>query len=100
MTDCGKSCHCISYREHLLSVAISSTAMPSRNGVAAQVQRERTLDRDLSAYKRLADDGVQPKGITGAADIEARCASKFEAESGMVLPPSVAREVEATAKCL
>ncbi len=50
-----------------------------------QSRFERQMDKDVKAYKRLRHDGLQPKGVKGAAELESRAASKFEVESGINL---------------
>jgi len=42
------------------------------------------LEKDLDAYKRLRDDGIQPRKIDGAANVEARATEKWQAESGIL----------------
>lgn len=37
---------------------------------AAFIEKDRTLSRDLAAYKRLRQDGVQPTQIDGSAEAE------------------------------
>ena len=80
---CGKPCGCASYRDHLLSVGVAATAMPSRFPQAADVERtQRALAADAPAYKRLRRNGVQPKGIDGCARIEALASHPAEVETG------------------
>lgn len=86
MKGCGKPCNCPSYRDHLLSVSVAPSAMPSRSPeVAATKARDGRWQKDMPAYKRLRKDGVQPKSIDGAADIEKRATVKAEVESGQVV---------------
>jgi len=42
--------------------------------------KERRLRRDLDAYKRLRQEGLQPQTLTGAADLEARAAHPVDVE--------------------
>ena len=44
--------------------------------------REARWNRDMPAYKRMRDQGLQPKGIDGAADLERDASTRFEIESG------------------
>ena len=68
---CGKPCACPSYRDHLLSISVSASAMPSRKPeAAAKNVREAQWERDMPAYKRLRKNGIQPTRIEGSADIE------------------------------
>ena len=45
----------------------------------------RTLSKDLPAYKRFRDHGVQPQAIDGCDRLEATAASAFEVESKGIL---------------
>ena len=46
---------------------------------------EAQLAKDLPAYKRLREDGLQPKGTKGAARIEQGAQTKFEVTSGQII---------------
>lgn len=39
----------------------------------------------MPAYKAMRADGLQPKGIDGAAEVQAKAETKAEVESGIVL---------------
>lgn len=83
---CGKPCDCPSYRDHLLSVGVSAAATPSRNRTTSDaIAREKRWDRDMPAYKRLREEGLQPKSIDGAGDLETRANDKLEIEGGAVI---------------
>jgi hypothetical protein len=41
--------------------------------------RERGLRKDLDAYKRLRQDGLQPQTYDGAADLERTATTRLEA---------------------
>jgi hypothetical protein len=84
---CGKPCQCPTYRDHLLSVNLSASATPTRTGHAQVVdtnRRETKLDKDLSAYKRLRHDGLQPVHTGGAAEVEQRATCEQQIESGLM----------------
>lgn len=69
------------------AVGFSAELMPTRSGSsrsASVIQKERVLDKDLDAYKRLRQDGIQPKTIDGAANVESRAQEKWQAESGIL----------------
>ena len=69
------------------AVGFSAELMPTRSGSsrsASVIQKERVLDKDLDAYKRLRQDGIQPKTIDGAANVESRATEKWQAESGIL----------------
>jgi hypothetical protein len=42
------------------------------------------MEKDMPAYKRLRDEGLQPPSVRGAADLEARAVSKADIESAAV----------------
>lgn len=93
------TCHmgcCPSYREHVLSVAVSAVATPTRRPeTASTVERENRLVKDMAAYKSMRSNGVQPKGIDGCAALEARASTRLEVESAQVLTPTQRRNYEA-----
>jgi hypothetical protein len=45
---------------------------------------ERRWERDMPAYKRLRDNGLQPKGIDGSGDLETRASTQVEVEMGKI----------------
>ena len=66
-------------------VAISSDATPTRRADNARInETERQWHKDMDAYKRLRQDGLQPKKIDGAAKVEARATEKYQVETGLV----------------
>lgn len=75
----------LTYREHLLDVNVAPSAMPTRHprSVALTV-KENAWSRDMDSYKRLRRDGIQPKGIDGAAHLEGHAESQIEVEMGQV----------------
>jgi len=50
---------------------MSGSAMPTRKNVQEMNRKEKALDRDLDAYKRVRKTGGQPTQIDGAARWEA-----------------------------
>jgi len=52
-------------------VRMSGSAMPTRNNVQDMNRKERVLDKDLDAYKRIRKSGGQPEQINGSAKFEA-----------------------------
>jgi hypothetical protein len=82
---CGHPCRCDSYRDHILSISVSSAAMPTRRPEAnATNAKEARWHQDMPAYKRLRKNGVQPKSIDGAARIEAHANEQIEVETGLL----------------
>ena len=68
------------------TVSFAASAMPTRKVEAtAHKAEEKRMARDLPAYKRLRNEGLQPAGTKGAADLERRANSKFEIESGKII---------------
>lgn len=53
------------------------------------------MTRDLGAYKRLRDDGLQPPRTVGCGDLEARAEAAYEIGRGTVDEPAVRAETEA-----
>ena len=68
------------------SVSIAASSMPTRSTAAQQKKFSDATDRDLPAYKRLKDDGIQPTATNGAAEMERRATEKFEVETGQLAP--------------
>lgn len=88
---CPQGC-CPTYRDHLLSVQVAASAMPTRKVEANRIaQTENRWDKDMAAYRRLRKDGLQPKGIDGAAKIEGNAELRHEVESGQLLQTRVQR---------
>ena len=50
---------------------VSGTATPTRRNVSELNSKERQLDKDLDAYKRIRKTGGQPTQIDGSARLEA-----------------------------
>ena len=49
-------------------------------------RREPQLARDRDAYRRLRREGLQPRTITGSAELEATMDHRHEAEMGHAFP--------------
>ena len=49
---------------------VSGSATPTRANVSELNRKERILDKDLDAYKRIRKSGGQPEKIDGSARIE------------------------------
>lgn len=57
----------------------------SRGQRVAQInQTERGWNKDMPAYKRLRANGLQPKKIDGAAEVEKRAQEAWQVETGIV----------------
>lgn len=67
-----------------LSVAASAT--PTRRGGARAAtinHKDKVLEKDLDAYRRLRNEGMQPKAIDGSAEVEKRANYKWQVETGL-----------------
>lgn len=64
------------------SVQLNPGAVNSNPKFQEVEAREKRWDKDMPAYKRLRDQGYQPKGIDGAAALERDATTRFEIESG------------------
>ena len=72
----------------VLSVNIAAAATPTRRPEPLRVdRRDKQLDADLTAYKRLRNGGLQPTRIDGSADLERQEPScQFEIDTGALIP--------------
>lgn len=80
-SDCPDNC----FGCKIQSISIAASAMPTRSMAASIEKNTEVMHKDAAAYKRLRKDGVQPKSVKGAAELEKRAASKWEVETGMNL---------------
>lgn len=77
------------------SVNFSPSSMPTRSSDAAtRNAHERQLEKDLPAYKRLRDEGMQPKSTVGAAELETRATTKYEVETGTLVDKYIAKRAD------
>lgn len=75
----------------VVSPAISVSATPSKAAEAHEIiAREAGWDRDMPAYKRLRNEGLQPPHIAGCAELEAKADYRTEIEMGRRLPKDAA----------
>lgn len=82
---------------HWRSIGISATALPNRKkSVNAIDTKEATWDKDMPAYKRMRGQGLQPKAIDGAADIEAKASDPLEVEMGRLMTPGEKETLKAS----
>jgi hypothetical protein len=57
----------------------------SRGKVVEEINTtERNWKKDLPAYKRLRQNGVQPKKIDGAAEVERRATDSWQVQTGIL----------------
>lgn len=67
----------------LSSIQFGNVEAPPQRAVEAR------LERDLPAYRRLRQQGLQPKATRGAAELETRAESQWEIEHGRIVAPAV-----------
>ena len=51
--------------------------------VAETNARAKRWDRDMPAYKRLRQQGYQPRGIDGAAEVERKAVHDWQVNTGL-----------------
>jgi hypothetical protein len=79
----GCKCKCATFKEHIGSGPfIASSARPTRSNVAHQNAVEAQWARDMPAYKRLREEGLQPKHIDGSAALERDARDPIEITDG------------------
>lgn len=71
----------------VLSVNVGAGALEVRGADVRSIDaKDKTLAKDLDAYKRLRHDGLQPKTIDGSHNVESRVNSQFDIDLGHVVP--------------
>ena len=76
---CARGC-CASMKEHLRSVHLATS------GELVRVNRvEQKLSRDLTSYKAMIDQGLEPHTLAGAWELQDRPAHEIEGR----LPPEL-----------
>lgn len=75
---------------HAASIQFGSTSPV----VAAQSAADRQLAKDRDAYKRLRNDGLQPKSLDGSSTLESTVNSQFDIDLGRVIPKEERSRVE------
>ena len=80
---CGPEC----FRCRIMGITVMASALPTRQPIVARtVEREKGLVKDRTSFKRMRDQGMQPAKMRGAAELERHAESRFEVESGKILP--------------
>lgn len=68
------------------SISISADALPTRGkAVSSMSAQERRMDRNLDAFKRLCDDGLNPATCANAAKLERTAETREHIEFGKSL---------------
>ena len=66
-------------------VRMATNSTTTRGKRVSEVnQTERNWNKDMPAYKRLRADGLQPRKIDGAAEVEKKAKEKWQVETGIV----------------
>ena len=82
------------------TISFGSSSMPTRNPTAAATEaREKRWNKDMPAYKELRAQGLQPPRIDGSAELASKAETRFEVESGKVLPGQ-AKKIESTVNAI
>lgn len=76
MSPCPRGC-CRSARDHFRSIRTIG------EGTRHENRRERTLSKDLAAYRSLTEDGLEPKRIDGCAELVGRDAPRHVIEGNL-----------------
>lgn len=93
VTPCSRGC-CSSFAEHVRSVAFAPSTMPNRHPNAVEKNRmEARWERDMPAFKRLCESGVEPTTTEGCADMEARAETRVEVEQNQVIEDRATRKL-------
>lgn len=75
---------CFGCRISQVRMGVNTTT--TRGAKVAEVnQTERNWNNDMPAYKRLRANGLQPKKIDGAAEIEKKAEHSWQVETGLGL---------------
>ena len=66
-------------------VRMGTNTTTSRGARVAEVNTtERNWNKDMPAYKRLRANGLQPKKIDGAAEVEKKAQESWQVETGIL----------------
>ena len=95
MEGCGRCFKCREGRGCIRTVSFAAASMPNRKPETVRINRtEAQWDKDMPAYKRIRQNGVQPKRIDNAAELETRANDQFEIEMGTVVPENRKSQVK------
>lgn len=73
---------CFACRVSGVRMGMNTTTTRGQN-VESINRTERNWQKDMPAYKRLRKEGLQPKSIDGAAEVEKKAESRFQVETGI-----------------
>jgi hypothetical protein len=93
--ECGKCWKCKEGTGCIRSITFAPSAMPTRHPeVKPILDKDKQWERDMPAYKRLRQNGLQPKRIDDSAILETRANDQFEVEMGKIVPDRVKPQVK------
>lgn len=85
------------YSCKLLSIGISAHALETKGKpVVAIDHRERKWTKNHQAYRALRKDGLQPRGLDGAYEVQEHAEHRLEVEMGHALKKE---QIEAFESC-
>ena len=74
---------CFGCRVSGVRMGVNTTT--SRGARVAEINTtERNWNKDIPAYKRLRANGLQPKKIDGAAEVEKKAQESWQVETGIL----------------
>jgi hypothetical protein len=76
-SSCVRGC-CPDQKTHFKSIQLGKVER------SEQWKAEKRWEKEHAAYRRLRKDGLQPKSLSGADELEQRAESKLEVEMGKV----------------
>lgn len=66
-------------------IRMGTNSTTSRGAKVSEIkQTERNWNKDMPAYKRLRANGLQPKKIDGAAEVEKKAQESWQVETGIL----------------
>lgn len=75
-------------------VSFGANASTTQGAKVAEInQRAKNWDKDMPAYKRLRQNGLQPKSIDGAAAVESRATTAAQVEGRVDVEKLVKRGI-------
>ena len=75
------------------TVTLAPSAMLTRSPEAARAKiTDPQLEKDRDAYRRIRQNGEQPKHLKGSAELEAKANESFEIETGWIVKDKKERD--------
>lgn len=87
---CGHCYKCLEGRGCIRAVSFSANCTPNRRPSAAYNNwRDKRMEDDNAAYRRLRSQGLRPAGIDNCAQMEAKARTRYEIEAGVCMPDTI-----------